>query len=376
MTFFSMGGMGAVGPGPTAFAATLAARLPAVVQTSFGDGAGSLAPAAVVLVARDGVIAYEGTAGGAGPDLIFDLASVTKAAATAPLLMRLVDAGTLGLDRRLVEVLPEWEGGALEGVTLRQLLTHRAGLWEWRPTYLHARDPEAAIAFVLGLEPRYPPGSLRAYSDLGLMVAGEVVRRATGRDLAGLAGEWLWGPLGLSRTAFRPPVEWRGAVAASSLGDWYERRMIETGRPHPVPERAADFNGWREHRLVGEANDGNAFHSFGGAAGHAGLFSSAFDLAQLGMALGGAQLSSRAVLDEFMREASDEGQGSVFRTREVAGRAALWHPGFTGTRWLVAPDLGLVIVLLSNRLNVEGEPQPVDSAWDQIVAMVEDSLIS
>jgi CubicO group peptidase (beta-lactamase class C family) len=142
-----------------------------------------------------------------------------------------------------------------------------------------------------------------------------------------------------------------------------------------VPERGRHFANWRDHELVGEANDCNAFHAFGGAAGHAGLFATAHDLAVIGIALMHGELVSRSVLDLFATEVADVGQGVVFRTTLLAGKRALWHPGFTGTRWLICPDHDTVVVLLSNRLHVDGEPRPVDAAWEAVLAAVESSLV-
>ena len=354
---------------------SLCPGLDAVLERFFARGSESLAPWSVALVARRGTVAYERALGEALPGTVFDLASVTKAVATAPLLMLLVEQGVLGLDRPVVELVPEWIGRSFETVTLRDLLVHRAGLWEWRPVYFHATEPRPAIEFVLGLEPRYPPRTVYAYSDLGLMVAGEVLRRATAKDVARLTHEWLAHPLRLMRTAFRPPADWRSEIAPGSTGDGYERRMVETGQPYPVPERVDEYAGWRKHVLMGEANDGNSFHAFGGGAGHAGLFGTARDLAVLGTALSRADLASRAVLDSFTEERHDAGQAAVFRVRSLAGERAFWHPGFTGTRWLVCPGHDLVVVLLSNRLHVEGEPQPVDAAWEAMLGAVEAALV-
>jgi CubicO group peptidase (beta-lactamase class C family) len=353
---------------------SLSTALDAVLEQHFGAVQGALAPAAVAIVARQGAIAYKRAIGEAQLDTAFDLASVTKAVFTAPMVMMLVDDGSLDLDAPIATVLQEWRHGPFHRVTLSDLLRHRAGLWEWRPVYFHASDPDAAIRFVLGLGPRYPPGTTYAYSDLGLMVVGEVLRRATGKELGELMRERLAAPLGL-RATFQPPAAGRSQIAPASIGDWYERRMVETGEPYPVPERGAAFTGWRERLLVAEANDGNAFHAFAGVAGHAGLFATAGDLVEIGAALLRGDFASRAVLDRFASETVDPGQGLVFRTTVLAGERALWHPGFTGTRWLLCPRHDLVVVLLTNRLHVEGEPRPVDAAWEAVLAAVAVALL-
>ena len=313
---------------------------------------------------------YERGLGGATTETIYDLASVTKAAVTAPLLMGLVEAGTVQLDGPVAAWLPEWDNTPFAAVTMRMLLAHRSGLWEWRPVYMQSSDRKSSIDFVTSTQPRYTPGAGHHYSDLGLMLAGEVVRRAGGGSLAQLARERIFKPLGLETIGFNPPSAQHRQIAPSSRGDSYEERMVATGEPYPIPESGQSFDGWRRHTLVGEANDGNAYHAFGGEAGHAGLFGTARELARLGEAMAGAQLTSAATLQSFLDEPFDPGQGLVFRTGTLLGRRTFWHAGFTGTRWLCCPDLELVVVLLTNRLMRPGEPLPLDDVWATVLAAV------
>jgi len=313
---------------------------------------------------------YERGFGGAGVDTIYDLASITKVAVTAPLLMSLVEAGTVRLDQPVAAWLPEWNNTPFAAVTMRTLLAHRSGLWEWRPVYLHSSERQSSIDFVASTEPRYEPGAGHHYSDLGLMLAGEIVRRAGNASLAELARDRLFKPLGLETIGFKPPVSLRKRIAPSSRGDSYEERMVATGVPYPIPELGQPYGGWRRHTLVGEVNDGNAHHAFGGEAGHAGLFGSARELARLGEAVAGAQLTSAATLQSFLDEPFDSGQGLVFRTGRLLGLRTFWHAGFTGTRWLCCPDLELVVVLLTNRLMRTGEPVPLDDVWGSVLAAV------
>jgi CubicO group peptidase (beta-lactamase class C family) len=235
---------------------------------------------------------------------------------------------------------------------------------------MHSSERERSIAFVTSTEPRYTPGASHHYSDLGLMLAGEVVRRAGEGSLAQLARERLFKPLGLETIGFNPPGSQRKQIAPSSRGDSYEERMVATGEPYPIPESGQTFDRWRRHTLVGEVNDCNAYHAFGGEAGHAGLFGSARELARLGDAVAGARLTSAATLQSFLDEPFDQGQGLVFRTGTLLGRRTFWHAGFTGTRWLCCPDLELVVVLLTNRLMRPVEPLPLDDVWDSVLAAV------
>jgi CubicO group peptidase (beta-lactamase class C family) len=338
------------------------------LRDCFGTSPGALAPTASVLITRHAETLYERGFGGAGVETIYDLASITKAAVTAPLLMSLVEAGTVQLDQPVAAWLPEWSNTPFATVTMRMLLAHRSGLWEWRPVYLHSSETERSIAFVTSTEARYTPGAGYHYSDLGLMLAGEVVRRASQGSLAQLARDRLFKPLGLETIGFNPPGSLRMQIAPSSRGDSYEERMVATGEPYPIPELGVPFDHWRHHTLLGEVNDCNAYHAFGGEAGHAGLFGSARDLARLADAFAGGQLTSAATMQTFLDEPFDPGQGLVFRIGRLLGRRTFWHAGFTGTRWLCCPDLELVVVLLANRLMRPGEPLPLDDVWASVLA--------
>jgi CubicO group peptidase (beta-lactamase class C family) len=350
------------------------ANLDTALEGCFGASPSALAPCASILITDRAGTLYERGFGGAGVDTIYDLASVTKVAVTAPLMMSLVEAGVVRLDQPVAVWLPEWSNTPFAGVSMRTLLAHRSGLWEWRPVYMHSSDVDRSIAFVTSTEPRYRPAAGHHYSDLGLMLAGEVVRRAGHGSLAELARDRLFKPLGLEAIGFNPPSAQRERIAPGSRGDSYEERMVSTGKPYPIPESGQPYEGWRRHTLVGEVNDGNAYHAFGGEAGHAGLFGTARELARLGNALAGAQLTSAATLQSFLDEPFDQGQGLVFRTGTLLGRRTFWHAGFTGTRWLCCPDLELVVVLLTNRLMRPGEPVPLDDVWATVLAGVAGAL--
>jgi serine-type D-Ala-D-Ala carboxypeptidase len=216
---------------------------------------------------------------------------------------------------------------------------------------------------------RYPPRTGRRYSDLGFMLLGQVVEAATGAPLPAAVHALVLGPLGMGRTAYARPT---GAdVAASGIGDVIERRMVESGDPYPVPRSPADFAGWRSHVLVGEVDDGNAFHTFGGVSGHAGLFSTVEDLLLLGDVLcrsaAGDGPWQQGVLRAFLAGGPDAGQSRGFRSwPATAGDCttdAFGHPGFTGTTFAVLPAHRATVVLATNRLHVDGDPVPNDVMW-------------
>ncbi len=256
-------------------------------------------PSAVSLAGIPGpapVAAGRTSAGGpaARPSTLFDVASVTKIVTTLA-IMRLRAEGALGLDARVRDLLPGFSGGAKDAVTVRMLLLHRAGLTEWWPLYADATDgpavigdPRAAIARAAALPLAYAPDSGRHYSDLGFQLLGAIVEAAHGSGLRDAVAALVTGPLGLRDTSYGPVPD----AAATSDGDSWERRMIATGEPYPVPAEAP--RGSRVHLLRGEVNDGNAHHAFGGAAGHAGIFSTAADVARLGAVMLGHHLGLAA----------------------------------------------------------------------------------
>ncbi len=325
----------------------------------------------VVGIARDGHqdIAAGGASASDGAPMTaaaaFDVASVTKVAATSSALLRLVTLGALGFDDPVARYLPH---SALPADTsIRHLLQHRAGLWEWQPLYLDERDPWQQIDT---LPLRYGLDEGRHYSDLGFMLLGRIVSAVTGAPLDHAVRELVCEPLGLTRTSFGP-VE--GPVASSALGDAAERRMVETGEPYPIlaersgSVRRCDF-AWREDEISGAVNDGNCFHALGGVSGHAGLFSTVEDLLRLGRALAtdsGDEWHPDARADMF-RDGPDVGQALGWRSDHVhidgRDRRMLWHPGFTGCALGVIPETGTAVVLLSNRLMVSA-PMTTDALW-------------
>ncbi|WP_232664560.1 serine hydrolase domain-containing protein [Pseudonocardia sp. TRM90224] len=304
----------------------------------------------------------------------FDMASITKVVATTGSLMALAD--DVRLDDRVGRFLP----GFVADATVEDLLLHRAGLWDWWPSYCDARcvdegeraDEGRRLARELPL--RYEPGSGRHYSDIGFMLLGQVVEAVTGCRLADAVAELVLRPVGMEHTAFAAPVgdsaSTSGAdgVAAGSQGDDIERRMLATGEPHPVPRGPADFDGWREHLIVGEVNDGNAFHTFGGVSGHAGLFSTVEDLLRFGQALcAGGRPWRPDVLAAYLAAGPDPGQSRGFRswstTVGTCTATAYGHPGFTGTTVAVLPEHGATVVLATNRLHVEGAVALNETMW-------------
>lgn len=298
-------------------------------------------------------------------ETVFDLASVTKVMATTFAVMLSVDRGELDLDTPVRAYLPDFRGGGKDAITLRHLLTHRAGLHQWKPIYYHATNPDEAYAYVRDLPLAWRVGEGRHYSDLGFMLLGRVVERAVGMSLGALLRERLYDPLGFTTMGFRPalggglPLSAYGTrpVAATSHGNPYEHRMVHDSTfGYRYEGDPTAWEGWRRHTLMGEVNDGNAFHAFGGEAGHAGLFATAGELEVLLQLLlnrgeyGGRRYLRAEVVDTFLAPTGD-GQALGWQTPDYALPTSFAHTGFTGTFVLGMSRQAIGVILLTNRQN-------------------------
>lgn len=303
------------------------------------------------------------------PDAVFDLASVSKLAATTAALMALTDAGVVDPDGPARDWLP----AADPAVRLADLLRHRAGLTEWWPVYASAghRGPDRPEDLVCALPARYPVNSGRHYSDLGFMLLGRVVERAAGEPLADAVRRLVTGPAGMAGAHYRPGGSGPAVpLVATGHGDWYERRMLATGEPYPTGIGPEAFDRWREYTICGEVHDGNAWHGFGGVAGHAGLFGGADDLVAFGRALLADDGPWRpGTVRRFTAAGPDAGQGLGFWRWPAYD--AVGHAGFTGIRFAVLPDRGEIVVLLTNRVHAPGtDLLDLNPYWDRTLAAV------
>lgn len=380
-------------PAPTGAPPCPALRVPrdatgdprfAALDGTVRSGLGRLYPGAVLLLAHHGVVVHAAAFGDAQSLIldrrgevtplepprpmtvrtIHDIASMTKIIATTAAIMRLVDDGRLGLGDRLGDLLPAFADGDKSAITVRHLLAHRAGLWEWQPAWRHLDAGGSAVPWLAALPLRYPVGARHAYSDLGFMLLGEIVTRVSGLPLDQFARRELFDPLGMTDTGFLPAPGRRRRTAATSRGDLYQRHMAETGRPWPIVQDPPlqPFSNYRTHYLLGEANDLNAWAS-GGVAGHAGLFSTAPDVARFAQLIlnegcyGGRQLIAPETVARFLDTPWDPEQALGFRKLRLGGDGPAFyhHPGFTGTSLHFAPELGLSLTLLTNRVHRAGD---------------------
>ncbi len=271
----------------------------------------------------------------------WDLASLTKVVALTSLVMQDVEAGRLALDAPVQRYLPEWTGPGKERVTLRHLLTHSAGLPPFKLFYRQTTDPTEVRRLVLATPLDTLPGVRMVYSDIGAILLGMAVERVNGAPLDRLAAARIFGPLGMTETGYRPDSTLRDVIAPTEVDPW------------------------RGRHLRGEVHDENAF-ALGGVSAHAGLFSSAHDLARFAQAylrggtLDGVRLWSRETIALFTTvqdstlsnralgwETPTGGNSAGTRMR----RPAFGHTGFTGTSLWIDPAHDLFVVLLTNRVN-------------------------
>ena len=292
----------------------------------------------------------------------FDLASITKILATTTIIMRAVESGQIALSDRVGKFIPAWNLDEKAEITIEDLLRHESGLEEWRPFYISCSTPQAAYSMIAELPLKYPIRSEFHYSDLNFITLGQLITVIFGGTLDEIFDAEVARPIGLSSTRFASPVD-KNNVAATSIGDSIERRMVETKVPYDVPEKVSDFSNWRGEVLSGVINDGNSFHLFNGISGHAGLFSNLVDLTRYIRALLDGFIAP-PILSAFTQPRNFPEQGIGFKRFALPnGGYAIGHFGFTGTGFAIDLVKGSGLVYLSNRLHTHGEFRPMVEIW-------------
>ncbi|MFG1665716.1 serine hydrolase [Streptomyces sp. Y7] len=278
-------------------------------------------------------------------DTVFDLASVSKLF-TSILAVQQIERGALDLEAAVASYLPDFGRAGKQDITIRQLLTHTSGFRAWIPLY-SAPTYEEKLQLIWNEAPLNPPGTRYLYSDLNLISLQLVLERITGRALDVLLREEITGPLGMRRTRYNPPVSWRAGIAATE-------------------DARAPWSGLDRGLVWGEVHDENAF-SLGGIAGHAGVFSNAWDLAVLGRTLlnGGAYGRSRILQPESVElmftdfntafPGDEHGLGFELYQHWYMGAMATprtaGHTGFTGTSLVLDPTTDSFLVVLGNSVH-------------------------
>lgn len=295
---------------------------------------------------------------------LFDLASLTKVCATTFGIMKLVGEGKIAIDDPVYKYLPEFHTGEKAKITIRNLLTHTAGLYQWKPTYYFASDPQERYEYIAQLPLKWKVGEGRHYSDLGFMLLGDIIKRVTGERLDRFVTQNIYEPMHLRHTAFNPLDKGFRKIAATSHGNPFEKHMVyDDDFGYKVDVDPKSWDGWRQYTLRGEVNDGNSWYANGGVAGHTGLFSTVDDLQVLVDLLlhkgqfEDKQIISSSVIDTFLtKDSYGNGLGWAMDPAVIHAEGApagtFGHTGFTGTNIVAVPPDSLSIILLTNRQNV------------------------
>ncbi|MBL8191040.1 MAG: beta-lactamase family protein, partial [Acidobacteria bacterium] len=253
-------------------------------------------PGAVVLVGRQGKIVWRRAYGNRAlepqpeamtTDTIFDLASLTKVVATATSVMILVERGLVRLGDPVSRYIPEFAENGKRAITVEHLLVHRSGLTADNDIRDYEQGPEKAIENIWRLAPLNEVGSKMIYSDVNFIVLAELVKRVSGKPIDQFARENIFEPLGMKDTGFNPAASLKARIAPTEKRGGPDQNNHREG---PAREGATNQP---ERWMRGEVHDPRAF-LLGGVAGHAGLFSTADDLAiYCQMILNGGEYQSR-----------------------------------------------------------------------------------
>ncbi|MDT8323730.1 MAG: glycoside hydrolase family 3 N-terminal domain-containing protein [Bacteroidota bacterium] len=314
-----------------------------IAARSFPGGQLAVLCGGRVLYSRNyGALSYDSASPPVTDTTMYDIASLTKVVATTTAVMRLVDDGRLQLDSSVAHYLPEFAVHGKERITVRNLLLHNSGLSAYELFYTRTSEGSAVLDSIMLSTPLYAAGSRTVYSDLGMITLGKVIERVTGESLQRFMREQFWGPLEMDHTMFLPPDSLRAICAPTEVDDY-----------------------WRHRILQGEVHDENAA-LLGGIAGHAGVFSTAKDLARfVSMIMQGGEFDGTRYLEKStiarftLRHSVASTRALGWDTRSVSGSSSghyysmksYGHTGFTGTSIWVDPVADMAVVFLTNRVH-------------------------
>lgn len=293
----------------------------------------------LVALKTSGRFTYDVSSPAVAVESIFDLASLTKVVATTTMAMILYERGLLDLEMPVVGVLPEFRGEDLRRstITFRGLLTHSSGLPAYEKLFLRTKSRDELLQEAFAVPLKHGPETHAEYSDIGFILLGVALERIAGESLDRFCQREIFGPLGMSHTAFNPPAAWQS-------------RTVPT----------ADDQSFRKRVIQGEVQDENA-SIMGGVAGHAGLFSTASDIAVFANAMltGGTPVVRGETLALFTRrEDSPAGTSralgwdtpsSPSQSGKYFSASSFGHLGYTGTSLWIDLERKISVTLLTNR---------------------------
>ena len=307
------------------------------------------------------------------PSTFFDLASLTKPVATTTMAMILYQRGLLELNAPITGTIPEFRSdssGAADTrrgeVTFRMLLAHSSGMPAYEKLFLraHSRNELLHAAFTTPLTA--DPGSRAEYSDVGFIILGEALERLTGESLDMFCQREIFGPLAMANTGFNPPSAVRSKIPPTAderdeqCGAGAPAREMQTPAKPTGVSPTVSRSTFRQRIIQGEVQDENAF-VLGGVAGHAGLFSTAEELAIFAQTFlaGGSPILRPETISLFTRRESEpagtsralgwDTPSSPSQSGKYFGARSCGHLGYTGTSLWIDPDRQLSITLLTNR---------------------------
>ncbi len=304
------------------------------------------------------------------PSTLFDLASLTKVVATTPMAMILYERGLLDLDAPVAAIIPEFTTDAEKdprrrNVTLRQLLTHSSGLPAYEKLFLKARTRDELLHAAFNIPLTADPATRNEYSDIGFIILGIALERLADEPIDRFCQREIFAPLAMTNTTFNPPIDLRSQIPPTADerdelcgADTLVCQLPEAQSPPSVNHQTRST--FREKIIQGEVQDENAF-ILGGVAAHAGLFSTAHDLATYAHAvLTGEKsiLRPETIVLFTSREPTPSGTSRALgwdtpsapsQSGKYFSPQSYGHLGYTGTSLWIDPARQLSITLLTNR---------------------------
>ncbi|MBW7842437.1 MAG: beta-lactamase family protein [Ignavibacterium sp.] len=323
------------------------ADVESVVKSGIKDKA---FPGAVVLVWQNGSIIYENSFGKftyeenspvVNKNTMFDLASLTKVIATTTAAMLCIDRSFFNLDDKVAEFIPEFGNNNKENITIRNLLLHNSGLPAFIRFYEKGLNNNQVLNEIYSAALEYNPGEKTIYSDLGFITLGKVIEKVTGKTLEKFCTDEIFKPLEMNSTYFNVPDSLKKYCAPTEIDNY-----------------------WRMKTIQGEVHDENSY-ILNGVAGHAGLFSTAGDIAKIMSMLmnkgkvNGREFLKSGTIEMFTKRFGSESTRALgWDTKSEKGSTAgnyfssnsFGHLGFTGTSVWADPVRNLFVVFLTNRV--------------------------
>ncbi|MDI6780276.1 MAG: glycoside hydrolase family 3 N-terminal domain-containing protein [Bacteroidota bacterium] len=292
----------------------------------------------ILLNKNFGTLDYSPNAKEITDSTLYDIASLTKVVGTTSAIMKLYDEGKINLDEKVVTYVPEFGNSGKDKITVRNLLLHNSGLPAWQKFYLTCNTSSEVLDSIYNSKLIYKTGDSTVYSDFGFIILGKIIERITGLSLDTYLRTEFFEPLGMMNTFYNPPVEVLQRTAPTELDTT-----------------------WRKKLIHGTVHDETAA-LLGGVAGHAGLFSTASDLAVFVQMImnGGVQYIKPETIKLFTERKNLKtklGLGWDFKTLNgyssagnLLSNKSFGHTGFTGTSIWIDPERNLFVIFLTNRV--------------------------